>query len=456
MNPSRTTPITLAVLWLLLALFPIARGDAAPTYKVRTDFPETNGDVYSISVDSDQSIVYIGGLFTEVGGQPRENVAAIDAISGEVLPWNPGTNDGILTVVAKGNVIYLGGIFTEVAGIPRNRAAAVDPAGTLLAWNPNVGSNSNEYVYGITPTDLAVYLCGNFYTVGGVNRFTLASVQPTSGAPLLWNPSSEFVPKSVTPWKGNLYVCGSFSKIGGQNRSNLAPVDLNGNVLPWIPAPNGSVWSLIPHADSLYAAGSFTSISGVNRGRLARLLEDGSVPPFGTSTDNEVFSLAIVGSTLYAGGHFTAANGQPRAGLLCTDLNGSLLPWSPPVTGDVFALGGYGATVFVGGKFTAVGGIPRQGFAAIYDPTQLPVPIVTVKGRKMITTSQASVKLRGFSLNAVRVEVKQDKGGFRNTTGVTLWNHRARLKPGKNIILVRSVNIADATSRLSRVTVTRR
>jgi trimeric autotransporter adhesin len=456
MNPSRTTPITLAAFWFLLALFAIPQLEAAPTYKVRTEFPETDGQVYVITVDSDHSIVYVGGNYSEVGGLPRENVAAIDAISGDVLPWNPGANNGVFTIAVKGNVIYLGGSFTEVAGTTRNRAAAVNPAGALLSWNPNVGSNSNEYVYGIAPTDLAVYLCGNFFTVGGVNRFTLASVQPTSGAPLLWNPSSEFVPKSVTPWKGNLYVCGSFTMIGGQNRTALAPVDLNGNVLPWIPAPNSSVWSLIPHGDSLYAAGSFTSISGVNRGRLARFLEDGSVPPFGTSTDDETSALAIVGSTLYAGGQFTAANGQARAGLLSTDLNGALLPWSPPVTGEVFALGGHGPTVFAGGKFTAVGGIPRMGFAAIYDPAQLPVPLLTVKGRKKITTSQGSVKLRGLSLNAVRVEVKAGKGGFSNANGVAIWNHRARLKPGKNVILVQSVNIADATSRLSRITVTRR
>lgn len=447
------TPL-ISVILIFLIVCGIA--SAAPTYKVRTEFPETNGDVYAISVDADHSIVYIGGFFTEVGGQPRENVAAIDVISGEILPWNPGTNGGVLAVVAKGSTIYLGGGFTEVAGTTRNRAAAVDPAGALLSWNPNVGMNSFEYVNGITPTATAVYLSGQFLSVGGVTRITLASVHPVSGAPLLWNPTADIVPKVITPWNGKLYVGGSFSEIGGQNRKALAPVDLNGNVVPWIPAPNSSVWSLLLHGDSLYAAGSFTTISGVSRGRLARFLEDGSVPPFGTSTDNEVSALAIVGSTLYAGGHFTAANGQPRAGLLATDLNGSLRPWSPPVAGDVFTMGGYAATVFAGGNFTAVGGIPRQGFAAIYDPAQLPVPVVTVKGRKKITTSQAHVKLRGLSLNAVRVEVKAGKRGFRSATGVAIWNHRAKLKPGKNVILVQSVNIADATSRLSRVTVTRR
>lgn len=450
-HPLITSLISISLIFLLEC----GIASTAPAYKVRTEFPETNGVVYVVEADAGHGIIYIGGLFTEVGGEPRENVAAIDAISGEVLPWNPGANNVVFGIAVKGSTIYLGGGFTVVAGATRNRAAAVNPAGALLSWNPNVGTISNEYVYGITPVDNAVYLCGNFFTVGGVNRLYLASVQPTSGAPLPWNPSAEFLPGTITPWKERLYVGGSFSMIGGQNRGNLVPLDLNGNVLPWIPSPNNSVWSLMPHGESLYAGGGFTSISGLPRGHIARLLEDGSVPPFGTSTDGEIISLAILNSTLYAGGYFSKANGVSRLKLLSTDLDGRLRPWNPPVTGDVTSIDAAGATIFVGGNFTAVGGIPRKGFAAIYDPTQLPIPIVTVKGPKKLTTSRASLKLRGLSLNAVRVEVKAGKGAFSDAKGVAVWSHRTRLKPGKNVIRVRSVNIADATSRYSRVTVTR-
>lgn len=446
---------TLSLLFWLLILAASPEAHAGPAYKVRTEFPETDGTVYALTVDSAHGIVYIGGIFTKVGGQTRMNVAAIDAISGEVLAWNPGTDGWVSVIAVKGSAVYLGGGFTSVAGSTRNRAAAVNPAGGLLSWNPNVGMNSFEFVNGITVTDNAVYLSGNFFTVGGVNRIMLASVQPTSGAVLPWNPTADFLPSSVVPWKGKLYVGGSFSMIGGQNRSFLAPLDLNGNVLPWIPTPNNAAWRLLPHGDSLYVAGSFTSISGLTRNRLARLLEDGSVPPFGGSADGEITGLTSQGGSLYLTGYFAEVNGQPRSGLASMTLNGSLRTWNPPLVGDPGAIDGLGATLFVGGNFTQVGNVPRKGFAAIYDPALLPVPRVSVKGPKTFVTSRGSIRLRGTSRNAVRVEVKAGKGKFRSAKGVASWTHRAKLRPGRNVVLVRSVNIADATSKLVRMKIQR-
>lgn len=450
-----TSSHCLALALCLSAVVSLPDADAAPNYKVRTEFPETDGSVDVVTVDSEHSIVYIGGSFSTVGGQPRMNVAAIDAISGEVLPWNPGADKSVFAIAVKGSTIYLGGFFTSVAGATRNRAAAVNPAGGLLSWNPNVGTSSFEYVFGITPTDNAVYLAGNFFTVGGVTRFMLASVQPTSGAVLPWNPSADFLPVSIVPWKGKLYVGGSFSMIGGQNRSYLAPLDLNGNVLPWIPQPDGGAWNLLPYGDSLFAAGGFTSVSGLPRGRIARLLEDGSVPPFAASADDEITRLALLGNSLFLSGFFNSVNGQPRMRLASLTLDGSLRPWNPPLVGSPRAIGGLGATIFVGGNFTQVGNVQRKGFAAIYDPGLLPAPKVSVKGPKKRSTSRPALNLRGRSKNAVRVEVKAGKGTFRTAKGIASWNHRAKLRPGRNVVFVRSVNIADATSKLVRMKILR-
>ena len=38
--------------------------------------------------------VYLGGSFESVGGEPRGNLAAVDATSGALLEWNPGTTGG--------------------------------------------------------------------------------------------------------------------------------------------------------------------------------------------------------------------------------------------------------------------------------------------------------------------------------------------------------------------------
>ncbi len=104
----------------------------------------------------------------------------------------------------------------------------------------------------------------------------------------------------------------------------------------------------------------------------------------------------------------------------------------------------------------SIGGVARQGFAATYDPALLPVPRVTVKGPKKLVTTRGSLPLRGTSRNAIRVEVKVGKAASRTAKGVASWTHRTKLKPGKNVVLVRSLNVADATSRLSRVLITRK
>ncbi len=36
------------------------------------------------------SILYVGGNFTTIGGQPRNYIAALDAATGNVTGWNPG------------------------------------------------------------------------------------------------------------------------------------------------------------------------------------------------------------------------------------------------------------------------------------------------------------------------------------------------------------------------------
>ena len=62
--------------------------------------------------------LYAGGYFTSVGGQPRNNIAAIDAPTGTVTGWNPGAfgGVGVFTLAVSGSTVYVGGEFTFIGG----------------------------------------------------------------------------------------------------------------------------------------------------------------------------------------------------------------------------------------------------------------------------------------------------------------------------------------------------
>ena len=83
------------------------------------------------------SRVYAAGAFTTVAGQARHDLAALDATTGAVLPWNPDANGEVVSLALSGSVLYAGGVFTTMGGQPRPSAAAVDAAsGLATPWSP--------------------------------------------------------------------------------------------------------------------------------------------------------------------------------------------------------------------------------------------------------------------------------------------------------------------------------
>ena len=120
----------------------ITVGSPSPVRSVTT----ANDDVMEILPDGDGGW-FLVGYFQEVGQLPRTALARIDS-EGQVMPWTPG---GIYEVDSNGNhfpasvttawrvgdTLYLGGKFGEVGGQIRNNLAAIDiPTATVTDWNP--------------------------------------------------------------------------------------------------------------------------------------------------------------------------------------------------------------------------------------------------------------------------------------------------------------------------------
>lgn len=87
----------------------------------------TDATVHSLSLTAlDAGVVYAGGNFEAVGSEARNNLAAIDVVTGEPTSWNPHPDDIVRSLAATTNYVYVGGEF-DYMGAPTSEFS-VTPA----------------------------------------------------------------------------------------------------------------------------------------------------------------------------------------------------------------------------------------------------------------------------------------------------------------------------------------
>ena len=139
--------------------------------------PNGNGTVSALALSPDGATVYVGGTFTSIGGQSRTDLAALDATSGAAsASWNPAPDNtvGTLAVSPDGAAVYAGGTFLNIGGQPRNRIAALAATtGNATAWNPNASATVNDLA--VSSDGATVYAGGTFASIGGAARSDVAA-----------------------------------------------------------------------------------------------------------------------------------------------------------------------------------------------------------------------------------------------------------------------------------------
>ncbi|HUL98460.1 MAG TPA: PQQ-binding-like beta-propeller repeat protein [Mycobacterium sp.] len=348
-------------------------------------FPRVTGGVVAAVADGHGGW-FIGGDFTAVGGMPRSGLAHI-LPDGSPAAWAPSQDvSSILRLVLSGGTLYVAGNFNVCGGQRRVKLAAFDAAtGDLLPWDPSpsgvVGPYTGPEVAAVLVRGDTVFVGGNFTQIGGQPRVGLAALEGRSGQALDWYPGPANDLIHALALRGNiLYVGGYFTQLAGQARGRTAAVDVcTGAVLPWNPTVTGPddpylgpprVWAVAIRDSTVYIGGQFLGAGGQSRTGLAAV---GAVTGALTSWDPHpahsysypypyVLSLTVQGDTVYVGGNFDTIGGQDRISLAALDAaTGGATAWNPrpAVDTEVIALAVSGGTVYVGGTFRTLG--PWQG-----------------------------------------------------------------------------------------------
>ena len=362
--------ITLAV---AIGVFPAQPARATVTETpLSTDSPDhpvgTFGRVNDIAVVG--NIAYLGGNFSSVGGETRNNLAAINLNTGNVTGWNPNANGIVYAVTASpdGSLIYAGGSFSTVGGTTRRRLAALNASNAnVTSWNPVPSAT----VESIDVDGNTVYIGGNFQDVGGTPVRYAAAVNATTG-----NADSSFDPNpngsvnviAVAPDGDTVYLGGNFSRIDGTNRPNAGAVNpANGNVTSWNPDAPHVVLDLAVSADSSQI---FLAIGGPwsDGGNLASAHSAANgATLWSHQSDGDLQAVAAANDRVYFGGHFYLSGGAPFNKLVsynpatgARDNN-----WAPGANSafGIWALTYAGNRLLVGGDFSQVGGVNQAHFA---------------------------------------------------------------------------------------------
>jgi DNA-binding beta-propeller fold protein YncE len=91
-------------------------------------------------------------------------------------------------------------------------------------------------------------------------------------------------------------------------------------------------------------------------------------------------------------------------------------------------------------------------------PADTTPPSLVVSGKKKVITTRATLKIKGTAADAggiARVEGRAGKSNYKPATGAADWIFTAKLKPGKNVILLRAVDAAGNFSATVKVTAIR-
>jgi uncharacterized delta-60 repeat protein len=288
--------------------------------------------------------------------------------------FNPNSdNTAYSTVEQPDGKIVIGGNFTTVGGVARNSLARLNASGTLdTAFNPNaVGTIWSMAIQ----QDGKIVIVGNFTTVAAVTRKYIARLNSDGTLDTSFNPNVD----GITPYllavmiqiDGKIVIGGRFSTVGGVTRNNVARFNSDGTLdTGFNPNVNADVVSIVQQADGkIIIGGYFTTVGALAQNYIARLSLDGTLDTgFNPNVNSAARSIAFqADGKMVIGGQFSTVGGVTRNNLARCNSDGSLdTGFNPNVNQIVFSIALQAdGNMVIGGDFTTVGAVTRNYIARV-------------------------------------------------------------------------------------------
>ncbi len=226
--------------------------------------PELSQTVYALAASS--SRVYVGGNFAVVGTVTQRRLAALDASTGRRLDWRapsfhfePQASASVSALALSGSRLYVGGTFYTVGNSSRDSVAALDPVtGALLPWKLRIADAYGTSEILVTHGEIIVSGDDGFGAAGARTGRQLDWTSRIGGA-------GRFAARGPLVYLGGGLRWG-FDRVDGARRHNLAAFNLRTQrFTSW--APNlgvdyVDVGEIVPSGERVLVLGMFTNYIG--------------------------------------------------------------------------------------------------------------------------------------------------------------------------------------------------
>jgi len=321
--------------------------------------PDSNGTVRAIlPVEYDHGVldVTVGGAFTNIGGQMRNHIARFGGLVGggaSLTGFNPNVQgqDVYAIVPQESGKFLVGGLFTGIGGQPRNNIARIvdDVADS---FDPNANNGVSSIVVQADGKILAGGAFNGASSIGGQARNRVARLDPDTGQADSFDPNAnDTVYALALQPDGKILAGGLFTSIGGEPRNAFARLSNDTAALQELSVTQTTItWTRggsSPQFTTVFFSYSTDNLNYTPLGQGSRYLSDSNWlwwatydPPF--PADQNIY---IQARGFYSGGYFNSSE-------CITDSvrNAFLLPGARPLnlstrmqvgTGDNVGIGGF-------------------------------------------------------------------------------------------------------------------